>query len=374
MRTVSLYESLGVRTVINAAAAQTLLGGALMPPPVLAAMSEAAMASVHLPELHDRIGERLASLTRNEAACVSCGAAAGILVAVAACMTRDDPSRVTALPNTDGLCRTEIITFRAHNNGFLSAAREAGATLVEICGDAGELRHAITERTAAILWFAGDFWGDDALTLAPTIAIAHERNVPVIVDAADQIPPIENLWHFTKDEGADLAIFSGGKGLQGPQASGLIVGREDLIRACRANSAPLDSIARPAKVGKEEMLGLLAAVEWSLARDEPDVRDHYNSIVTTWIAGLADLPGITVTAAERSHSGQPIPRALVSFATTAQRDDVMARLWEMNPRVAVLPEGDRAIGLNPQLVIGNQPAIVLASLRRALEHKDDSLG
>jgi L-seryl-tRNA(Ser) seleniumtransferase len=353
--------------VINAAAAQTLLGGALMPAPVLAAMGEAAAASVHLPELYDRVGERLATLTRNEAACVSCGAAAGILIAVAACMTRDDPGRVTALPNTDGLCRTEIITFRAHNNGFLSAAREAGATLVEIGGDAGELRRAITERTAAILWFAGDFWGDDALPLTPIIAIAHERNIPVIVDAADQIPPIANLWRFTKDEGADLAIFSGGKGLQGPQASGLIVGREDLIRACRDNCGPSDSIARPAKVGKEEMLGLLVAVEWSLARDEPDVSDHYHAIVASWIAGLADLPGITVTGTERSHSGQPISRALVTFATAARRDEVMARLWEMNPRVAVLAEGDRAIGLNPQLLNDEQPAVVLESLHRAVE-------
>jgi L-seryl-tRNA(Ser) seleniumtransferase len=190
--------------------------------------------------------------------------------------------------------------------------------------------------------------------------------VPVIVDAADQIPPIANLWRFTRDDGADLAIFSGGKGLHGPQASGLVVGREDLIRACRANSGPFDSIARPAKVGKEEMLGLLAAVEWSLAQDEPAVNSHHAAVVADWIAGLEHLPGITVAATARSHSGQPIPRALVTFPTAAQRDEVITRLWEMDPRVAVLPDGERGIGINPQLLADGQPALVLANLRRAI--------
>src|SRR5262245_28785400 len=234
-----------------------------MPDPVLAAMHDAASAFVHLPELHDRVGERLAALTQNEAACVTCGAAAGILTAVAACLTRDDLNRAADLPSTDGLARNEIVAFRGHRNGFMSAARETGAIVIEVGADPAALQRAITPCTAAVLWFAGDFWGDDALPLAPTIAIAHRHEVPVIVDAADQIPPISNLWLFTLDEDADLAIFSGGKGLRGPQASGLIVGRSDLIRACRANCGPYDSISRPAKVGKEEMLGLLAAVEWS---------------------------------------------------------------------------------------------------------------
>jgi uncharacterized pyridoxal phosphate-dependent enzyme len=288
---MTLYETLGVRRVINAAAAQTMLGGSLMPEPVLAAMSDAASSFVHLPELHDRVGERLAMLTHNEAACVPCGAAAGILVAVAACMTRDDLSQATALPDISGLRRSEVIFFRGHNNGFLSSVLEAGATLIEVGADPDELRQAITDKTAAVLWFDGNFWGEDAPPLAPTLASAHERGVPVIVDAADQIPPLSNLWRFTRDEGADLAIFSGGKGLRGPQSSGLIVGRADLIPACRANSGPPHSIGRPAKVGKEELLGLLAAVEWSLARHQAAVHKGYQAGLPRWISGLHELPG-----------------------------------------------------------------------------------
>jgi uncharacterized pyridoxal phosphate-dependent enzyme len=366
--TLKGYEALGVRRVINAAAAQTLLGGSLMPEPVLAAMRDAASAFVHLPELHDRVGERLAVLTHNEAACVCCGAAAGILITVAACMTRDDLDRVKELPSTDGLLRNEIIAFRGHRNGFMSAARESGATIIEIGSDPDELRRAVTSRAAAVLWFAGDFWGDDALPLATTVEIAYERHVPVIVDAADQIPPLSNLWRFTRDEGADLAIFSGGKGLRGPQASGLIVGQQDLIRACRANCGPYDSISRPAKVGKEEMLGLLAAIEWSLSHDEVEVASRFEEIVAGWLAGLQGQPGVTVTRTERSHSGQPIPRAIVVFESCDHRDDAIAKLWSMNPRVAVLPEGERGIGLNPQLLRADEPLSVLEAIRQVLSN------
>ncbi|MFN8593302.1 MAG: DegT/DnrJ/EryC1/StrS family aminotransferase [Thermomicrobiales bacterium] len=360
------YEDLGVRRVINAAAAQTMLGGALMPEPVLAAMQEAAGGSVYLPELHDRVGERLAHLTHNEAACVCCGAAAGILVAVAACMTGEDVTRAEALPAADAIERREVVVFRAHDNGFLSSVTESGAEVVLIDGNEEALRTALTPRTAAVLWFAGDFWGDNALPLPETITIAHEQGVPVIVDAADQIPPLANLWEYTRDEEADLAIFSGGKGLRGPQASGLIVGRPDLIRACRANSGPQHSIGRPAKVGKEEMLGLLAAIEWSFAHRESDVTAGYEAVVARWLEGLRGFPGVEVAHTPRSHSGQPIPRAIVTFAAPERRDAVRAALWEMNPRVAVLPEGERAIGLNPQLLMPDQPPLVLAAVREAI--------
>jgi L-seryl-tRNA(Ser) seleniumtransferase len=365
-RAMGIYDALGVRPVINAAAAQTVLGGSLMPEPVLDAMRDAAQSFVHLPELHDRVGERIAALTHNEAACLCAGAAAGILVAVAAAMTGDDPGRATQLPDTAGFERTELVVFDAHQTGFLSAARESGATLVTISGREEALTEALTPRTAAVLWFAGDFWPGEALPLDRTVAIAHEQGVPVIVDAADQIPPVEHLWRYTRDLGADLAIFSGGKGLRGPQSSGLIVGGAGLIRACRLNSGPLHSIGRPAKVGKEEMAGLLAAVEWALARDPESERRRQEEIVQIWMEGAAGLQGVAeVRRASRSHSGQPIPRAIVDFGDSERRDAVFAALWAMTPRVAVLPEGETALALNPQAIEPGQDAIVLASLTAA---------
>jgi L-seryl-tRNA(Ser) seleniumtransferase len=363
---MSIYHDLGVRRVINAAAAQTKLGGSLMPPPVLAAMSDAAGAFVDLPELHDRVGERIAELTRNEAACVSCGAAAGILQAVAACLTGEDPERITALPDVRYCPRHEVISFRGQWNGFLSAARETGASLVEVGETEDELVSAITERTAAVIWFASSLFEPFAPPLARIIAIAHDRGVPVIVDAANQTPPVSNLWYFTTEAGADLAIFSGGKGLRGPQSSGLILGRADLIRACRANGGPFHSVGRPAKVGKEELVGVLAAVEWSLALDEPAILAGYDATVRRWVDGLGDLPGVTVERIPESHTGQPIPRAVVHAGDSARRDALIDALWDQDPRVAVLPEGADGIALNPQLLEPGEADDVLAAVRAAV--------
>ena len=356
------YDELGVRRVINAAAAQTMLGGSLMPPPVLKAMNEAACSYVHLPELHDRVGERLAELTRNEAACVCCGAAAGILLATAAVMTGDDGERAVSLPFVKELPKTEIIFFSGHQNGFLSSVSETGATLVKVDGTGDALEQGIGKKTAAVLWFAGDFWPEGYLSLEETIRMAHASGVPVIVDAADQIPPVSRLWEYTQELGADLAIFSGGKGLRGPQSSGLIVGRADLVQACRLNSGPQHSIGRPAKVGKEEMMGVLAAVEWSLSLDAEDVRKEWSAIVDGWFDCFSGIKGISVSRVETSHSGQPIPRAIVGFPDSSRRDEIIDQLWEMNPRIAVLPEGETGLGLNPQGVQPGEEKVVLTAI------------
>ncbi|MCC6705037.1 MAG: hypothetical protein IT334_09175, partial [Thermomicrobiales bacterium] len=191
------------------------------------------------------------------------------------------------------------------------------------------------------------------------------KNVPVIVDAADQIPPLSNLWRYTQEMGADLAIFSGGKGLRGPQASGIIVGRADLIAACRANSGPYPSVGRPAKVGKEEMVGLLAALELALRQDERDEAAVWSKMVDGWIAGLQDVPGITLERVERTHSGQPIPRAIVHLHN-GERDAAIKALWERNPRIAVLPEGDDALAPNPHHLTPGEDKLVLQALREVL--------
>jgi uncharacterized pyridoxal phosphate-dependent enzyme len=364
---MGIYEELGVRRVINAAAALTKLGGSLMPNVVLDAMRDAADSFVDISELHDRVGERIAQLTRNEAACVSCGAAAGILMSVAACLVGTDPELLTALPGTEGVARDEVVYFRGQKNGFLSAVREAGARLVEIGGNEAELVAAINARTAAVLWFAGAPFIEDSLPLDPIVRIAKARGVPVIVDAADQAPPVSRLWRYTIEQGADLAIFSGGKGLRGPQSSGLIVGRADLIAGCRANAGPLHSIARPAKVGKEEMIGLLSAVERAISISEADQFEGWQRVVDGWAAAFSNIPGIFVEKRHESHSGQRVPRLILKIADGSdKRDAVIAALWERSPRIAVLPEGDSAIGLNPQAVDVGQSELIASAMREEI--------
>jgi L-seryl-tRNA(Ser) seleniumtransferase len=349
---MGVYNDLGVRRVINAAAAQTVLGGSLMPEPVLAAMHEAAQSFISLPELHDRVAERIALLTRNEAACVTCGAAHGVLLTAAACVVRNQLDRVTELPDVSSFPRTEIISWKSQYNGFLSGVLEVGATLVEVGPSADDLVAAINERTAGIIWFAGSVFVDGALPLPEVIGIAKAHDVPVIVDAADQVPPAANLWKFTKEDGADLAIFSGGKGLRGPQASGIILGRADLVRACRANGGPYHSIGRPAKVGKEEFAGLLAAVELAVSKDEAAESALFSQTVDQWSDELQGLPGIISERVETSHIGQPIPRLVLHMTTGApiERDDLIAQLWERDPRISVLPYEEDAVALNPHLL------------------------
>lgn len=363
------YAELGVRPVINAAATLTRLGGSRMPPPVVEAMAAGADAFVDLTELHRLAGERIAGLTDNEACYIASGAAAGIALAVAACITGKDPARIARLPQFDGP-PAEVIVHRSQRNGYDHAARQTGATLVEIgmahTTQRWELEAAIGLRTACVLYFAGAHYAPGALPLFQVVEIAHARGVPVLVDAAAQIPPIANLWRFTRELGADVAIFSGGKGLRGPQSSGLVLGCRGIVEACYANGNPNHSLGRPMKVGKEEMLGIVAAVEWSLAQDEGALLAGYEATVDRWLVGLRGIAGVSAERGYPSEAGQPHSRAIVRIAPPcpSSRDELVALLWEGDPRIAVSPAGDDAIALNPQTLEPGEDRLVLDALRR----------
>ncbi|CAA9576873.1 MAG: L-seryl-tRNA(Sec) selenium transferase-related protein [uncultured Thermomicrobiales bacterium] len=370
--TPSLYNELAVRPVINAAATLTRLGGSRMPPEVVAEMAAAARAFVDLTELEARVSARAAALTHNEAAYVSSGAAAGIVVAVAACIAGTDPALIADFPALTLAARTEVVVHRGQRNGYDYAARQTGARMVEADADAAALAAAISDRTACVLWFAGAHYAPGGPPLAEVVATAHARGVPVLVDAAAQIPPVASLWHFTRDAGADLAIFSGGKGLRGPQSSGLVLGRADLIAGCRANGNPNHSIGRPMKVGKEEMVGLLAALEWTLAQDEAALLARYETIVAGWTEGLSGIAGVTAERGYPSEAGQPHGRAILRFAPPCAwtADALAAALMDRNPRIAVgrggVAEGPGTIALNPQTLEPGEESVVLAALRDLL--------
>jgi uncharacterized pyridoxal phosphate-dependent enzyme len=368
---MTTYADLGLRRVINAAATLTRLGGSRMPAPVIEAMAVAAGSFVDLDALQERVGARIAELTHNQACYVSSGAAAGVVLAVAACIAGDDPAAIARFPYLES-GKNQVIIHRCQRNGYDYAVRQTGARLVEI-GMAQstarwELEAAITPQTACVVYFAGAHFAHGALPLAYVIEVAHAHDVPVIVDAAAQIPPISNLWRFTRDMGADIAIFSGGKGLRGPQSAGLVLGRPDLIAACRLNGSPNHSIGRPMKVGKEELMGMLAAVEWSLAQDEAALLDQYERTVQYWLDGLRELPGVHVARGYPSEAGQPHARAIVQIdpASGMTRDEVVAALLHGDPAIAVGMLDDSAIALNPQTIEPGEEQIVLEALRRTL--------
>ena len=362
---MGVYERLGMRRVINADATLTRLGGSLMPTHVLEAMREAAGSFVDMYELQQVVGKRLADLTRNEAAYVSTGAAAGLVLATLAAMTGGDLPTIARLIETGEAPKDEVIIHRGHRIPYDPAIRLAGARIVEVGNRLQtfpwELEAAITPRTAMVVYAAGVHLASGALPLAETVEVAHAHDIPVVVDAAAQLPPTENLWRFTRELGADLAVFSGGKDFHGPQASGLLVGTEAMIAAIAVNGSPHQRLARPMKVGKEEMIGLLAAVERYVDEDWQDRARRYEATVERWVEYFANLPGVSASRVFPNEAGQPTPRCSVAFAaeTGLSGAEAVRLLWEGDPRIAVAVRGPDAISMTPELLEEGDEAILL---------------
>jgi uncharacterized pyridoxal phosphate-dependent enzyme len=368
---MDIYDELGVRKVINGSATLTMLGGSLMPPEVTAAMLEAAQNFVDMDELQARVGEQIAAWTHNEAAYVSCGAAAGLVLSTAACITGLDPEKRARLPYTEGM-RNEIIVHRCGRVGYDFAIQQAGGKLVEIGSDQGaavqDLEGAINERTAAVFVFYKNMLMQGQIPLEQQIEVADRHDIPVIVDAAAQLPPVENLWNFTQ-MGASLVLFSGGKGLCGPQSSGLVLGRRSLIAACAFNACPRPYIGRPMKAGKEEIIGLMAAVRWYLGLDHARLMQTYEDQVSWVITAFAGVKQVTARRSFPSEAGQPMPRAeliLDQQALGIARDEVLRRLYQGDPAISLATSGQNGIYINPQTLQPGQEKIIVARLKTIL--------
>ena len=312
---MTLYERLGVHRVIHASGTTTRYGGSRLRPEALEAMREASQTLVNLDELNEAAGAAIARMLGAEAAFVSAGASSGLILQAAACIAGTDLAKITRLPDSRGM-RNEIVIQRAHRFAYDQAYRVAGGVLVEI-GLARrtqpfELEDAITEHTAAVAYLVSPFTSPPGvLTLEQVVAIAHTRNVPVIVDAASMLPPRENLTKYLR-QGADLVSFSGGKGIRGPQSTGILAGRRDLIRAVALNASPNQALARAAKTSKEEICGLVVALESFMAEDEKAEMKRYHDVCTTIVEGLADIAGLRVVV-EQDSVNRVLPHAVVYF-------------------------------------------------------------
>lgn len=367
---MDVYARLGIKPIINCATTYTRLGGSLPPPAVVDAMARSARCFVDLFALQAAAGRHLAQITGNEAAYVSNGAAAGLALAAAACITGDDVAKMANLPNDLSGLKNEIVVHRVQRNWYDFAVRQTGATLVEIGHSMEtapwELDAAITERTAAVFYFAGDHLNHNTLPLPFVVERAHARGVPVVVDAAAQIPPVSNLRYFTQECGADLAIFSGGKGLNGPQNSGLAVGRANLIQAMTLNGPPNQRIGRPMKVSKDAIVGLVTAVELALERDEAADVAEWGAQIDAWIAAWQPhLPtGVSLSRSEVNEAGEPIPRAIMTIGPGSPwtRADLISTLRQSTPdcpAIEVVHHHDgQSIAFNAHLLQNDEAQIV----------------
>src|SRR5438477_7570845 len=253
-----VYEALGVKPVINAAGTFTNLGGSLMPPEVAAAWVEASKHFVNLSDLQDRVGEKIARLVGVEAALVTTGAAGALLLGTAAAVTRGDRARLRRLPDTAGM-KNEVILQKSHHSCYDNQLTDVGVKLIDV-ETADDVKRAVGERTA-LMFFMNVAEGEGRVKRGEWVELARRRQVPTLLDAAADVPPVERLSEYNK-LGFDLVAFSGGKALRGPNDTGLLLGKKDLVEAARLNTNPhCGTIGRMMKVSKEDMVALLAAVE-----------------------------------------------------------------------------------------------------------------
>lgn len=284
----NIYSRLGVPTFINALGTVTRLGGTIMPPEVVQAMEEAGQYFVPMADLHKKVGERIAQLIGVEAATVTSGAAGAITLGTAACVTRGNTDKIDQLPDTTGM-PNQVIIQKTHRKAYEAQIKLVGTKVVEVETSA-QLEAAINPKTA-MLFFINTFNPRGQIDRETWVAIGKKHGVPTFNDAAADVPPKERLSTYV-EMGFDLVAFSGGKGLLGPQCSGLLLGRKDLVMAARRNGSPWSGIGRGMKVGKEEMIGLLAAVERYLKVDHQAEQHLLQSRVDTITATLAFIPGI----------------------------------------------------------------------------------
>jgi L-seryl-tRNA(Ser) seleniumtransferase len=367
---MNIYEKLGVRQYINASATLTAYGGSIMPAEVVAAMNEAAGSYVDLADLHKKADEYIAGITHNEAAFVSNGAAAGIVLATAAAVAGDDPDKRELLPLSAGT--NEIIISQAGRVRYDYAIKVGGGKYAPYGDDErsteAQLEAAITPNTAAIFMFYFEHRMGNQPSFEAQARIAKKYGVYLFVDAAAQLPAKENLWRFTRDGGADVAIFSGGKGLRGPQSSGLMVGKKALIDRIRTIASPNPGLGRPFKVGKEEIVGLMTAVRLYVEADEAAVIAGYERDVAYVVDEFAGFGGVEASRDFPSEAGQPMPRARVKLLPGAYKvgaNEVAERLKLCRPAVLVAATDD-SLMINPQTLLPGEIEIVATKIKEVL--------
>ncbi|WP_330631980.1 aminotransferase class V-fold PLP-dependent enzyme [Halocatena halophila] len=402
----SIYRTYNVSPVINAAGTKTRIGGSRIRPEAIDAMERAAESFVVLSELQSAASERISELTGAQAGYVTAGASAGLLLSAAAAIAGDDFEVMAELPATKGVA-DEIIMPRTHRTAYDHAFTAAGATIVDVgtndvelgtgaaTVEPWELRGAITEQTAAIGYVEKSYTQPP---LAVVTEIAHEHDIPVIVDAAAEIPPVENFERFI-DAGADLVVFSGGKAIRGPQTTGIVAGRSDLIESIALQNldmhiareiwdapAIIDSVAledgvprhgigRSAKVGKEELAGLLAALESFVTEDQDAVYETWMARSTYFDQQLGGLEGIETAIDTSGESRAPVVEMSLDPAVIGQNaTEIAADLRSQDPRLFVGSDRltEDMIVLNPMCLTDEEVEYVLERLLEAITPQSTS--
>jgi uncharacterized pyridoxal phosphate-dependent enzyme len=358
------FRELGVRPFINAAGTYTAMTSSLMPPEVMDAINHASKHYVMLDELHDRVGERIAALLKCEAAMVTSGAASALTLGTAAVLTGSDRQKILSLPDLAGM-KSEVIVQKTHRFGYDHAVRNCGVRIVEV-ETREELERAIGDKTAMMLFYnANNFVGQ--IRDEEFARLGKKHGIPTLNDAAADVPPVSNLWNYTA-MGFDLVAFSGGKGIRGPQSAGMLLGRKDLIAAARLNGPPnSDTIGRGMKVNKEEMLGMLIALELYLTKDHERERREFDrraELIAKSVSGLAGVKAEIFVPEVANH----VPHVRVSLDASARiaAADAVSALRAGEPSIGTRSEGS-ALVIGVWMMRAGEEKIVAERLRQVVQ-------
>jgi D-glucosaminate-6-phosphate ammonia-lyase len=365
-RGADYFRELGVRPFINAAGTYTAMTASLMPPEVMEAIQYASKHYVMLDELHDKVGQRIATLVRADAAMVTSGAAAALTLGTAAVLTGTDRQKIIDLPNLAGM-KSEVIIQKSHRFGYDHAVRNCGVRLVEV-ETREELEGAVNEKTAMMLFYNNNN-KEGRIQDQEFVQLGKKHAVPTFNDAAADVPPLDNLWKYTH-MGFDLVTFSGGKGIRGPQSAGLLLGRKDLIEAARLNAPPNgNTVGRGMKVNKEEMLGMLVALELYLEKDHARERREFDKRAEVIRSGAVAVPGVRAEVFVPEVANH-VPHIRISWegADEAAATAAVKAMKDGEPSIGIRSEGKDLV-LGVWMMRPGEDKIVARRLRQVLEKK-----
>ncbi|MEN8229502.1 MAG: aminotransferase class V-fold PLP-dependent enzyme [Bacteroidota bacterium] len=358
------FKELGCRTFINAAGTYTFMTGCLMRPEVIEAYNYATNEYVLLDDLQDKVGERIASLLHCEAATISAGAASAMTLGTAGVLSGMDTKNVIQIPDLTGM-KSEVIIQKAHRFGYEHAVRNCGVKMVEVV-TRKEMERAINEKTAMMLFLnANNFKGE--IRDEEFVEIGQKHNIPTFNDAAADVPPVENLWRYN-DMGFDLVCFSGGKGLQGPQSAGLLMGKKKYIDAARLHAAPRgNTVGRGMKVNKEEILGMLVTIESYLARDHEAEWELWEKQIQTIHDAVVSIPGVKpeIHVPPVANHVPSLNISLDPDSVGLTTDEAREKLRNGHPSIETVGSAEH-IGITTWMMIPGQERIVADRLREIL--------
>jgi D-glucosaminate-6-phosphate ammonia-lyase len=361
-RQIPTYSGLGVRTFINCQGSYTALGGSLPLTEVLQAMEAAGRQYVALEELYDAAGGWIAARTGAEWGLVTSGSAAALCQVTAACIAGNDPEKIARLPDSSGL-PDEVITQPGHRHGFEHAIRMTGARILEAASEV-ELEGLIGRRTA-MLTFLGEAAAFGPMPFRRVAEIGRRHGIPVVVDAAAERPDLPNRYLL---DGADAVIYSGGKCLRGPQDSGLVLGRKDLLQAAGLNGAPHMSLGRPMKVSKETLMGLLAALEMWLLRDHEAEWKLWEGMLNHVAGQLSAVPSVESRIVQPSRPSNVAPTLSIRWdpaVVLVANTEVKRLLAEGVPSIEIPLSGD-GLSIMPYMMEPGEEEVVAGRLLEIL--------